>query len=97
MSGVLGTLLGVPTEERQAKIDEVMRGANDLSGLVRRNTKHTVVVNSKKVPPPGESLESTSKADVNDNGKRKAEGSVIDQSVVDGSGSKKAKVEDELN
>ena len=97
LSGVLGTLLGVSAEERQAKIEEAMQGANDLSGLVRRNTKPTIVANIKKVTPPAESLESNPKAKVNDNGKRKAEGSVNDQSVVDVSGIKKAKVEDALD
>jgi hypothetical protein len=37
LAGILGSLLDSSPGERRAKLEEVMQGANDVSGLVRRN------------------------------------------------------------
>ncbi|TVY80908.1 NASP-related protein sim3 [Lachnellula suecica] len=57
MGGVLGTTLGETPEQAAARIEEAKKGANDLSGLVRRKAKAT-----EATPEP-----------VSTNGKRKAD------------------------
>jgi hypothetical protein len=57
MGGVLGTTLGETPEQAAARIEEAKKGANDLTGLVRRKEKKS----AEPTPEPST------------NGKRKAE------------------------
>jgi len=65
MGGVLGTTLGETPEQAAARIEEAKKGANDLTGLVRRKEK-------KSAEPTPEPTNGT-------NGKRKAEEEPADE------------------
>jgi HAT1-interacting factor 1 len=58
LGGVLGTAIGETPEEAAARIEEAKKGANDLTGLVRRKAK-----GADATPEPTNGT----------NGKRKAE------------------------
>ena len=87
VAGLLGSLLGADPQEQRARILEAMRGARDLTGLVRR----------KKPRGDGTSatpeVESVDEGAVNGHNKRKAE--QVEEGGEAAETSKKARVEDE--
>jgi HAT1-interacting factor 1 len=78
MGGILETTIGETPAEAAARVEEAKKGANDLTGLVRKKDKRDT--NDSGTP----------EVTVNANGKRKA-GEDPDE---DSETSKKAKVED---
>lgn len=66
LTGILGAALGESPAEQQARIEEAKKGANDLTGLVRR----------KKAPKTEDKAEEVDASSTN--GKRNAEDDVED-------------------
>ncbi|KAI9883304.1 MAG: hypothetical protein M1823_004926 [Watsoniomyces obsoletus] len=93
LSGLLGSLLNASPDERKAKIEEVMKGANDLTGLVKRNKSSTA---PSKQNEQGEDEKGGENGAINGNGKRRAETSDGDRVEHASGSSKKARVEDEV-
>ncbi len=94
LSGILGSLLNASADERKAKIEEVMKGANDLTGLVKRNKPSTA---PSKQSEQAEDEKDGGKGAINGNGKRRVD-TLDGDGVGDGDAagsSKKARVEDE--
>ena len=84
LSGILGSMLGESPAAQKARVEEAAKGANDLTGLVRR----------RKGDPDSAGALKNGKA-VNGNGKRKADSMENEEEapIVDSFG-KKARVED---
>jgi HAT1-interacting factor 1 len=53
LNGIIGQIIGKSPAEQKARLDEVAKGANDLSSLVRRKTPS----NSSNGKRPNESAE----------------------------------------
>jgi HAT1-interacting factor 1 len=81
MGSLLGATLGESPAEAQARIEEVKKTANDLTGLVRR--KKTAKTTDAATP------EANAAGGSDTNGKRKAE-----DGAEESDGAKKAKVKD---
>lgn len=80
LSGILGSILGEPEVAQKARIEKASKGANDLTGLVKRKKASNA---SSPQSAPIESLKT--------NGKRKGE--LVDEVIEVGNG-KKVKLSD---
>lgn len=90
LGGVLGSILGESPAEQQARLEEAKKGANDLSGLVRKKKPAAETAKpAATAEPPQENSNAT-------NGKRKLD-ETDDDAAVPEAEVKKAKVEDILN
>lgn len=63
MAGILGQIFGETEAAKKARLEEASKGANDLSGLVKK----------KNVAPTGESLKTAENVVPQTNGKRKVD------------------------
>lgn len=83
MTGILGAVIGETPAQTKARVEEVSKTANDLSGLVRKK--------AKDAPAPAAAAAPAEATETNGNGKRKAED---DAPVEEESTAKKAKVDE---
>ena len=81
LGGILGSILGESADVQKARIEQVTKGANDLTGLVKR-----------KRPTSGETSDPAQDSNVNSSNKRKV--GFVEEVEELGTG-KKAKVEDD--
>ncbi|KAI5807500.1 hypothetical protein DFH27DRAFT_546472 [Peziza echinospora] len=84
ISGLLKDILGESTQDQKKRLEEAVKGATNITGLVRKKEKKEVVVDGGSAP----------KRKLDDVEKLDADGRVIDPEEA---GSKKAKVEDTLD
>lgn len=95
LAGILSSVLGASPAEQRAKLEEVMKGANDLTGLVKRKKPEATA--AKEAAATEQDM---SKNQVNGHKKRKAEQAEEDKDkdqdtrVGDNEPAKKAKVEE---
>ena len=88
LGGILGSILGETPAQQKARIEEATKGANDLSGMIKKKKKPAA-----ETANPDVSVEATeTTTTTTTNGKRKAEDGGADYGVKSG---KKVKFEDD--
>ena len=90
LAGILGSLIEASPEERRAKLQEVMNGANDLSKLVKRSKPAVASEAANVAPRDGAAM----KVEDTVNSKRKA-GHPKGEEVVEGSSSSTKRIKTE--
>ena len=89
LGGILGSILGETPAQQKARIEEATKGANDLSGMIKKKKKPAVAETAN----PDMSVAATeTTTTTTTNGKRKAEDGGADDGVKSG---KKVKFEDD--